>query len=83
MDLEIITLSEVRQWDTNVIMLSLICGILKKDTMNFFAEQKVTHRLWKNLWLSKEMGEGVRMGQESGMEMEMFSNRVVKMVVQL
>jgi len=28
-------------------MLSLTCGIWKKDTMNFFTEQILTHRLWK------------------------------------
>ena len=28
-------------------MLSLTCGIWKKDSMNFFAEQILTHRLWK------------------------------------
>ena len=28
-------------------MLSLTCGSLKKDTMNFFAEQILTHRLCK------------------------------------
>ena len=48
MDLEIIMLSEVsqtmRHWHQ---MLSMTCGIWKKDTMNFFAEQMLTHRLWK------------------------------------
>ena len=28
-------------------MLSLTCGIWKKDRMNFFAEQIVTYRIWK------------------------------------
>ena len=28
-------------------MLSLTCGIWKEDRMNFFAEQILTHRLWK------------------------------------
>ena len=28
-------------------MLSLICGIFKTDTMNFFSEQKLAHRLLK------------------------------------
>ena len=32
MDLEIITLSEVRQRKKNIILRSLICGILKNDT---------------------------------------------------
>jgi len=44
MDLEIIMLSEVRQTMRHH-MLSLTCGILKKDTMNVFAEQMLTHRL--------------------------------------
>ena len=39
-------------------VLPLMCGILKKYTMNLFAEQKLTHRL-KNLWLPKETGWGV------------------------
>ena len=46
MDLEIIMLSEVSQiMRDKHHMLSLICGIYKKDTMNLFAEQKLTHRL--------------------------------------
>ena len=46
MDPEIIMLSEVSQSVRHKHhMLSLICGIGKKDTMNFFAEQKLTHRL--------------------------------------
>ena len=28
-------------------MLTLTCGIWKTDTMNFLAEQILTHRLWK------------------------------------
>ena len=39
-------------------MLSLTCGILKMDTMNFFAEQILTHRL-KNLWFPNETGQEV------------------------
>ena len=46
MDLEIIMLSEDNQRVRHQChMLSLICGISKKDTMNFFAEQILTHRL--------------------------------------
>ena len=47
MDLETITLSKVSQTMRHQHqMLSLTCGILKKrDTMNFFAEQILTHRL--------------------------------------
>ena len=45
-DIEIIILSEVSQTVRHQHhMLSLTCEILKKDTMNFFAEQIVTHRL--------------------------------------
>uniref|UniRef100_A0A8W4F828 DUF1725 domain-containing protein n=1 Tax=Sus scrofa TaxID=9823 RepID=A0A8W4F828_PIG len=46
MDLEIIMLSEVSQTMRHQHqMLSLTCGIEEKDTMNFFAEQTLTHRL--------------------------------------
>uniref|UniRef100_A0A8D1KI03 DUF1725 domain-containing protein n=1 Tax=Sus scrofa TaxID=9823 RepID=A0A8D1KI03_PIG len=46
MDLEIIMLSEVSQTMRHQHQtLSLTCGIWKKDTMNFFAEQILTHRL--------------------------------------
>ena len=44
MDLEIIMLSEVRQTQTSYA-ITPIRNLEKKDTMNFFAEQKVTHRL--------------------------------------
>ena len=45
MDLDIIMLSEVRQTMRHQHpMLSLACGIWKRDTMNFFAEQVLTHR---------------------------------------
>ena len=56
MDLEIIMLSEVSHTIRHQHqMLSLTCGIWKKDTMNFFAEQMLTHRL-KNLWFPNETG---------------------------
>ena len=46
MNLEIIILSEVSQTVRHQHhMLSLTCGIYKKDTMNFFAEQILTHEL--------------------------------------
>ena len=51
MALEIIMLSEVSQTVRHQ-MLSLTCGILKKDIMNSFAEQILTHRLDK-LMVSK------------------------------
>ena len=45
-DPEIIMLSEVSQiMRDKHHMLSLICGIYKKDTMNLFAEQKLIHRV--------------------------------------
>ena len=45
---EIILLSEVSQTMRHQHqMLSLTCGIWKKDTINFFAEQTLTHWLWK------------------------------------
>ena len=54
MDLEIIyQVKSIRQWKTKHHVISLICGILKKDTK----EQKQTHRL-KNLWLPKETRGG-------------------------
>ena len=44
MDQEIIMFSEVSQTVRHKRhMLSLICGLFKKDTMNFFVEQMVTH----------------------------------------
>ena len=41
MDLEIITLSEISQTNTNII--SLICGLQKRIQMNLFTKQKHTH----------------------------------------
>jgi len=59
MDLEIIMLSEVSQMVRNQYqMLSLTCGIQKKDTMNFFEEQILTHRFWKTYGFQrKQVGE--------------------------
>ena len=47
MDLEIIMLSEVTNVRHQHQILSLTWAIWKKDAMNFFAEQILTHRLWK------------------------------------
>ena len=45
MNLEIIMLSEVSHTMRHQHqMLSLTCGIRKKDRLNFFAEQMLTHR---------------------------------------
>ena len=60
MDLEITVLSEVRQTVRHQHhMLSLTCGILKKDTMNFFPEQILTQQTLQNLWVPNETGWGV------------------------
>ena len=59
MDLEIIMLSEVSHTMRHQHqMLSLTCGIWKKDRMNFFAEQILTHRLWKTYGLQKRQFGG-------------------------
>ena len=48
MDLELIMLSEVSHTMRHQHQMeSLTWGIWKKDRMNFFAEQILTHRLWK------------------------------------
>lgn len=48
MDLETIMLSEASHTMRHQHqMLSLTCKIWTKDRMNFFAEQMLTHRLWK------------------------------------
>ena len=46
MDLEITILGDICQTvrDKHHI-ISLVCGILKKDTMNFFEEQILTHTI--------------------------------------
>ena len=55
MDLEIIMLSDISQTMRHQHqMLSLTCGIWKKDTMNFFAEQILTQQTLKNVWFPKE-----------------------------
>ena len=56
MDLEITRLGEVSQIMRHQHqMLSLKCVIWKKDKMDFFAEQILTHRLWKT-WFPNETG---------------------------
>ena len=61
MDLEIIMLSEVSHTMRHQHqMLSLTCGIWKKDRPNFFAEQMLTHRHWKTYGLRKRQFWGVR-----------------------
>ena len=59
MNLEIIILSEVRRWKTNIIWYHFYVESKKRIQMNLFAEQKQTNRLWKimvtmefPLWLS-------------------------------
>ena len=59
MDLEIIVLSEVSETMRHQHpMLSLTCGILKKDRRNFFAEQMLTHRHWKTYGLRRRQFGG-------------------------
>ena len=43
---EIAMLSEVTQWNTNIISYHLYVELKKKDTMNLFAEQKQTHSVF-------------------------------------
>ena len=56
MDPEINVLSKVSQRKIN-IMISLICGIKKNDTMKLFTKQKQTHRHRKQTYGTKE-GKG-------------------------
>ena len=57
MDLEIIIPSEVSQRKTNI---SLICEILKDDTVNLFTEQKQTHRRRKETYgYQRRKGKGI------------------------
>ena len=44
MHLEIITLSEISQTETDKYMISLGCGISKREKMNLPRKQKQTHR---------------------------------------
>jgi len=76
MDLEIIMLSEVSHTMRHQHqMLSLTCRNRKKDTMYFFAEQILTHRLWKTHGFQRrQVGEW---GVHWGFGMEMLQNWVV------
>ena len=59
MDLETIMLSEVSHTMRHQHqMLSLTCGIWKKDRLNFFAEQMLTHRHWKTYGLRRRQFGG-------------------------
>ena len=59
MDLEIIMLSDISHTMRHQHqMLSLTCGIWKKDRLNFFAEQILTHRLWKSYGLQRRQFGG-------------------------
>ena len=59
MDLDIIMLSKVSQRMRHQHqMISLTCGIWKKDTMNLFAEQILTHRLWKTYGFTVQVWGG-------------------------
>ena len=69
MDLETIMLSEVSHTMRHQHqMLSLTCGIWKKDRLNFFAEQMLTHRQWKTygLWRRQFGGWGDVLGLWDG-----------------
>ena len=56
MDLEIIILSQVRQWKTNIVGYHLHVESLKRIQINLVAEQKQTSQTLKNLWLPKGTG---------------------------
>ena len=58
MDLEIILLSEVRQWETNIICYHLYMDSKKRRgiQMNLFAEQKQTHKHWKTYGYGYQSG---------------------------
>jgi len=67
--LESIMLSEVsRTMRHQHLMLPLTCGIWKKDRLNFFAEQMLTHRHWKSygLWRRYYVGWGDVLGLWDG-----------------
>ena len=59
MDLETIMLSEVSHTMRHQHqILSLTCGIWKKDRLNFSAEQMLTHRHWKTYGLQRRQFGG-------------------------
>ena len=53
MDLEIVILSEVRQWKTNRYDITYMWNLRKEIQMNLFSEQKKTQTLKTKLWLPK------------------------------
>ena len=58
MDLDIIILNEVSQTEKDKYhMISLICGILKKDTKKLFTKGKYTHRHGRQICIYQR-GEG-------------------------
>jgi len=60
MNLEEIMLSEVSQTVRHHRrVLSLTCGLSKKDTLNFFVEQILTHRLSKTCHFQRRQVAGV------------------------
>ena len=61
MDLEMITLSEVSQIETNKYFISLLCEILQNDTNEFIYKAEIQSQTQKtNPWLpkGKEAEEG-------------------------
>ena len=71
MNLEIIILRKVRQWETNIICYHLYVESNKRIQMNLFVEQKHAHRLRENYSYQKGQtgGEG---GVDWGFDMEKF-----------
>ena len=65
MDLEIIMLSEVRKWETNIIY-----HLHKKDTNEPICGIETDSQILKNLGLPK--GRGREGGMDWGFAMEMF-----------
>ena len=58
-DLDIITLSEVSQKEKDKYMISLICGIFKKDINGLIYKTETDSQTQKtNLWLPKGKGGG-------------------------
>ena len=64
-DLEIIILSEVRQWKTNIILYYLDVESLKRMQMNYL-KTEIDSQTLKNLWSPKMTGGGVQDGLEFG-----------------
>ena len=67
MDLETIILSEVSQTVKDKHMISLTCGILKKDINEVICRTETDSQTLKNLWLAKGTGrEGMDWGFGTG-----------------